>query len=244
MPHVAVVDSGLRRAAFMDSQSRHPRLYPQEQEYELHHYADEDNYDQTHGLLNPPRETSSPRLPKSQSASVLNLFQLLSIRRPWHIYSFLSRKHGGRRLQALLIQTILIWVSISALIVIFIAIFLPSPYARYPPSYTIQGLNKDVKGSGNPGNEKVFIAANIIDEGLIRGRWGQAVQELVNLLGPQNTFLSIYENDSGPGTKAALKDLREFIPCESSIHPRLHSHISNHQIQAQPPSSRPPSHSP
>ena len=41
----------------------------------------------------------------------------------------------------------------------------------------------------------MFIAANIVDEELIRGPWGSRVVELVELLGRENVFLSIYEND-------------------------------------------------
>ncbi|MCJ1249326.1 hypothetical protein MMC30_006549 [Trapelia coarctata] len=72
-------------------------------------------------------------------------------------------------------------------------------------------------GRGNPYNEKIFIAANILQEDLIRGVWGEAVVELVDLLGEENVFVSIYENDSGPGTTDALKDLRNKLRCERSV---------------------------
>lgn len=65
--------------------------------------------------------------------------------------------------------------------------------------------------------EKVFIAANIVDERLIRGPWGERVVELVELLGKDNVFLSIYENDSGPGTKAALQELGKKVQCKTAI---------------------------
>lgn len=58
-----------------------------------------------------------------------------------------------------------------------------------PPPYTILP-------------EKVYIAANIIDEDLIRGRWGDAIVDLVTLLGPQRAFVSIYG-----GPKDALQEL-------------------------------------
>ena len=60
----------------------------------------------------------------------------------------------------------------------------------------------------------MFIAANIVDEELIRGPWGSRVVELVELLGRENVFLSIYENDSGEGTRAALRELGEKVQCE------------------------------
>lgn len=63
----------------------------------------------------------------------------------------------------------------------------------------------------------MFIAANIVDEELIRGSWGRRVVELVDLLGRDNVFLSIYENDSGPGTRAALSELSKKVQCECSL---------------------------
>jgi hypothetical protein len=70
-------------------------------------------------------------------------------------------------------------------------------------------------GRGNPYGEKIFIAANILQEDLIRGSWGNAVLELVDLLGADNVFLSIYENDSGRGTADALEELRNKVSCKS-----------------------------
>ncbi|MCJ1400673.1 hypothetical protein MMC11_003881 [Xylographa trunciseda] len=72
-------------------------------------------------------------------------------------------------------------------------------------------------GRGNPNNEKVFIATNMVKEDLIRGAWGKAMMELVTLLGEVNVFVSVYENDSGKGTIDALKELRSNIRCNSSI---------------------------
>jgi hypothetical protein len=39
--------------------------------------------------------------------------------------------------------------------------------------------------------------------------------ELVELLGEDNVYLSIYENDSGSGTKNALHELKEKVNCKS-----------------------------
>ena len=39
--------------------------------------------------------------------------------------------------------------------------------------------------------------------------------KLIDLLGGDNVFLSIYENDSGPGTVEALKELRRKLICKS-----------------------------
>jgi hypothetical protein len=88
----------------------------------------------------------------------------------------------------------------------------------HPPTH-YGDLEKNVvesnrNGRGNPNNEKVFIAANIINEELIRGSWGVSLLELVGILGKENVFVSIYENDSGDGTRDALLKLEKELPCE------------------------------
>jgi hypothetical protein len=68
-----------------------------------------------------------------------------------------------------------------------------------------------ISGRGNPNNERVFIAANIVDAELIEEEWGERVMELMDLLGQENVFLSIFENDSGAETKKALHSLAHRI---------------------------------
>lgn len=74
-------------------------------------------------------------------------------------------------------------------------------------------------GCANALNETVFISISLYDEGggLAGGRWGQAVLDLIHLIGPDNVFLSIYENDSGAAGAAALEALRSRVPCRSTI---------------------------
>lgn len=85
--------------------------------------------------------------------------------------------------------------------VLIVAIFFPS-YTNPPTRYT--ELRKRVErtdelGAGNPNNEKIFIAASIFDKDgdLAGGKWGQCMLRLVDILGPRNVYLSIYENDAG-----------------------------------------------
>jgi hypothetical protein len=99
------------------------------------------------------------------------------------------------------------WI-LAAPVVFILALIILTPilnpsYTHKPRSYT----------GGNPHNEKVFIVAAIVDADLIRGAWGDAVLELINAVGPENAFLSIYNNDSGPETKAALNNLSARVPC-------------------------------
>jgi hypothetical protein len=100
---------------------------------------------------------------------------------------------------------------IIVFLVYFTAIFLPS-YTNWPEHYRIlEKRCKDSKepGRGNPNNEKVIIAASIYDHDgtLLAGQWGDAVLELVELLGSQNVHLSVYENDPSDAAKASLTKL-------------------------------------
>ncbi|KAL8684372.1 MAG: hypothetical protein Q9224_006398 [Gallowayella concinna] len=92
------------------------------------------------------------------------------------------------------------------------AAFRPS-YSRPPDHY--QDLRRRCKesketGRGNINNEKIFIAASLYDpEGkLVGGNWGSAVLKLVELLGPENVHLSVYEDDASPQAKAALEAMQ------------------------------------
>jgi Cryptococcal mannosyltransferase 1 len=124
---------------------------------------------------------------------------------------------ASRRL-CFLFQTLL---AITVLLVAFIAIARPSyssPPARYH-ELRLRAKTSTEASRANPTNEKVFIAASIFDRygDLARGAWGKAILNLVDLLGPSNVFLSIYENDAGPVAKAALKELEEKVTCEHTI---------------------------
>jgi len=80
-------------------------------------------------------------------------------------------------------------------------------------------LEKSYTGRGNPRNEKVFIAASLYDRGgeLAGGQWGMQLLELIDLLGDQNVFVSIYENDSGEKGQSALRELEQQIRSPKAI---------------------------
>ena len=101
------------------------------------------------------------------------------------------------------------------------AIFRPS-YTNTPAHYEVlrkRSLQSTENGRANSNNEKVFIAASIYDKGgnLVDGAWGKAVLGLVELLGPANVFLSIYENDSGAEARAAFKRFEDKVQCEHKL---------------------------
>ena len=95
-------------------------------------------------------------------------------------------------------------------------------YTHLPPHYQFlrqQASCSGIAGRGNPHNETVFIAAILYDPDgkLASGRWGHDLLRLINLLGEENVFLSIYENESGDEGLTALRDLEDQLPCRSSI---------------------------
>ncbi|KAL3475296.1 cryptococcal mannosyltransferase 1-domain-containing protein [Aspergillus californicus] len=102
-----------------------------------------------------------------------------------------------------------------------ISTFNPS-YTELPSHYSSlrdAALKSNRPGRGNLRNEKVFIAAGLYDPSgeLARGHWGSSVLQLIHLLGKDNVFLSIYENDSGREGEIALNDLAEDVMCNKSI---------------------------
>ena len=109
------------------------------------------------------------------------------------------RVRGPRRRRILFLQLLAVF---SVAYFFLIPLLFPS-YTTYPPGYLGKNLH----------NERVFIAANIIDADKIRGDWGRAVVVLIDIIGPENTFLSIYENDSGPEVMEALAWLKTQIRC-------------------------------
>lgn len=104
-------------------------------------------------------------------------------------------------------------------LVLLTSLLLPS-YTRRPAHYRALSQrcaeSNNKPGCANVNNEKVFIAASIYDEegSLTGGPWGHAMLELVNLLGPDNVFLSVYENDADPKAQKSLDKFQEKVKCE------------------------------
>lgn len=119
----------------------------------------------------------------------------------------------------LLLKILIFLVGGFVLVSVVQAILHPS-YQR-PPEHYAQLQRRILASSGhgraNQKDEKIFIAANIIREDLIRGAWGASLLELVDLLGEDNVFVSVYENDSGKATSEALIELQDKLPCSCSL---------------------------
>jgi hypothetical protein len=127
------------------------------------------------------------------------------------------RVSGAVRLLICAYNAVVILLVLFAIRTVFDAAFFPS-YWTLPAHYVEfeKRLHAGPStGKGNPTGQKIFIASNIIQHDKIRGAWGKSLLKLVDYLGPENVFVSIYENDSGPEAPKALAWLRSQLPCES-----------------------------
>lgn len=150
---------------------------------------------------------------RTLSSSCLNRTSRRRVRRVQNLKT--CRRHGWRHRLVLLSYSLMILVGV---VVLATGAFFPS-YTRLPAHYTTLQRRirvENTTGRGNLHNEKVFVAASIYDPGgeLAGGDWGRNVLELVNILGPENVFLSVYENDSGDTATAALARLEAQTRCE------------------------------
>ncbi|KAG9797404.1 hypothetical protein KCU95_g2714, partial [Aureobasidium melanogenum] len=121
----------------------------------------------------------------------------------------------------------LIWivlVAMPSLVVVFIilvAVLYPS-YSHPPHHYNVlrsKALRSTEPGRINTQKEKVFIASSIYDKQgeLASGPWAQNLLDLVDLLGPGNVFLSIFEDDPDNLARASLEQFSKQLKCNSSI---------------------------
>ncbi|KAF1357211.1 hypothetical protein EJ07DRAFT_181390 [Lizonia empirigonia] len=117
--------------------------------------------------------------------------------------------------------TIFAFPYFCALLVLIAGIFFPS-YTNRPAHYIDlqqRAANGTAPGRANPYSEKVFIAASLYeDKGqLTSGGWGRSVLQLIDLLGPDNVHLSIYEDNPTEEAKQSLASFRQNVTCKSTI---------------------------
>ena len=106
-------------------------------------------------------------------------------------------------------------------LVLITAVFRPS-YTRPPAHYRAlrdRVLSSEDYGSANPENQKIYIAASVYDEGghLLGGTWGEAVLELIDILGNRNVYLSIYENTAGEMAQVRQFEFERKIQCQHTL---------------------------
>jgi hypothetical protein len=128
----------------------------------------------------------------------------------------------------------LIWVlfvalpSLAVVVILLVAVFHPS-YSHPPHHYNIlrsRALQSTHPGRINVHQEKVFIVSSIYDEQgrLTSGSWAQNLLDLVDLLGPENVFLSIFEDDPDNMARSSLERLFKQVKCGSTqVVPTHHS---------------------
>ncbi|KAI1078936.1 glycosyltransferase family 69 protein [Whalleya microplaca] len=140
-----------------------------------------------------------------------------------YIYHGRSQRLFFRRHQGGYVFSLLKYAAILACILVVGTPILSPSYTRPPQHY--QDLESRCQGSfTEPGcanlfNEQIFISVSLYDEGghLANGRWGSDLLDLIHLIGHDNVFLSIYENDSGPEGAEALQSLKTRLLCRYSI---------------------------
>ncbi|KAI1857214.1 hypothetical protein JX265_005731 [Neoarthrinium moseri] len=133
-----------------------------------------------------------------------------------------------RRLRRILrrvhVSRIIKYALFLVLILVCATPILAPSYTRPPPHYgelvsRCTGSDASNGGCANPHQEKVFISVSLYDQGghLAAGSWGRRLLELVHLIGPNNVYLSIYENDSGAEGEGALESLKDRLSCRHRI---------------------------
>ncbi|KAF2191512.1 glycosyltransferase family 69 protein [Zopfia rhizophila CBS 207.26] len=189
-----------------------PRFHRSSHDYELLPRASIDSHDFSHlersssnsSWLGRLTHTLPLVLPSVQHISKRSGYaQLIT---PWR---------RRRSLLRLIYRAVCLLPYVLILLVLFVSIFMPS-YTRRPAHYDELrqlSLRSTFPGRANVRDEKVFIAASIYETNgtLTGGPWGKSVLELVNLLGPRNVYLSVYENNPDPVSRQSLVDFKRNV---------------------------------
>lgn len=127
---------------------------------------------------------------------------------------YVTPRRRKRSLLRLIYWTIFSIPYLLILLVLVTGAFFPS-YTIRPPHYDELRKRAITTGRANPYNETVFIVASLAEHkgDLTSGAWGKEVLQLIDLLGPENVHLSIYEDNPDPVTKQSLKAFRDEVKC-------------------------------
>lgn len=130
---------------------------------------------------------------------------------------YITPRRRKRSILRLIYWSLFVVPYLAIALVFIVGLFFPS-YTNPPAHY--QELRKlafqeTVPGRANTRKEKVFIAASLyeLDGYLTSGPWGEQVLELIDLLGPDNVYLSIYENSPDAGTRKSLHNFERKVKC-------------------------------
>ena len=111
-------------------------------------------------------------------------------------------------------------IGTTSALVFITAVSRPS-YPRRPAHYdALKRIELASKhhGRANPENEKTFIASSIYDKSryLVNGAWRNALLDLIDLLGKDNVFLLIHQNDSSQEAEDAVSNFKARLSCSMS----------------------------
>ena len=132
---------------------------------------------------------------------------------------YVTPRHKKRSIIRLIYWTIFSFPYVCLLLVIIASTFFPS-YTHRPKHYDAlrqRALTSELPGRANPHNEKIFIAASLYESHgeLTSGAWGRSVLQLVDLLGPDNVHLSVYEDNASADAKRAMTEFQAKAACMS-----------------------------
>jgi ZIP family zinc transporter len=129
---------------------------------------------------------------------------------------YVTPRRRKRSLLRIIYWTIFSVPHILIALVLVAGIFFPS-YTVRPPHYEELRKRATDTGRANPYNEKVFVVASLAETkgDLTSGAWGREVLQLVDLLGPENVHLSIYEDNPDLVTKQSLDSFRGQVKCKT-----------------------------
>jgi len=125
----------------------------------------------------------------------------------------------GKKLPVIVYKFLFMCNIILCFTILIVVFSLPS-YSDVPSHYRHlrnHVESKNISGRANHNQEKVFIAISLYDPdgALVSGSWGQQLLDLIDLLGPSNTYLSIFQSDSGQG--AQLDAFSKKVLCKHKI---------------------------
>ncbi|CAD0082168.1 unnamed protein product, partial [Aureobasidium vineae] len=115
------------------------------------------------------------------------------------------------------------------MIVLLVSVLYPS-YSHPPHHYNVlrgHALRSTDPGRINLHKEKIFIASSIYDKQgkLASGPWAQNLLDLIDLLGPENVFLSIFEDDPDSLARISLQHFSQQVKFAGHIDRAALPHI-------------------
>ncbi|KAK7530277.1 cryptococcal mannosyltransferase 1-domain-containing protein [Phyllosticta citribraziliensis] len=201
-------------------------------------YFDDDSSDRAFsdfGVDTPKTEDFPDLADRSSPWTIAHYIPALRGYQLAHVYRYGSMATPRRPRRTLVRGLLWAFILLPYIIVMLVTttMILRPSYTHAPAHYQElreRATTSLAPGRGNINNEKVFIASAVYDDkgSLLGGPWGKALLDLVDLLGPENVHLSVYENDPDDEAKAALEDFKNHASCNSTI---VHEHLPLDEVR-------------